>query len=156
MKQFTNLFGYKVLTVRPIPNKQENARVHRLVTEAFLGKCPDGFVANHKDGDKTNNRITNLEYVTSSENNQHALDTGLRHTANMSEVVVKRGEENHYSKITESDVLNILKLRKETGLGCRNLSKITGISHGIINGILSGRSLKHVTNSVKLENIPEK
>lgn len=150
MKQFTNLFGYKVLTVRPELNKQENARVHRLVAEAFLGKCPEGHVVNHKDGDKTNNNLENLEYVTSSENNQHALNTGLRHTVNMSEVVVKRGEENYFAKIKESDVHNILKLREKTGFGCRKLAKITGISRGIINGILSGRTWKHVAKNIKL------
>lgn len=144
LKQFNNLFGYKVLTVRPEPNKQINVRVHRLITEVFLGKCPEGFVVNHKDGNKTNNRIENLEYVTPSQNNQHALDTGLRHTADMAKIV-PRGENHHCAKITESDVRNILRLRKSTGYGRRKLAKITGISYSIIGHILSGRSWKHIT-----------
>ena len=43
--------------------------------QAFEGSSP--LEVNHKDGDKHNNQLSNLEYVTSSENKQHALKTGL-------------------------------------------------------------------------------
>jgi hypothetical protein len=52
-------------------------RLHRLVMWVFVGPCPDGFVVNHKDGDKTNNCLDNLEYVTPSENYFHAVRLGL-------------------------------------------------------------------------------
>lgn len=42
--------------------------VHRLVAEAFLGPCPVGHEIDHRDATPTNNRVTNLEYVTHSEN----------------------------------------------------------------------------------------
>jgi hypothetical protein len=48
---------------------------HRLVTAAFLGKCPDGFVVDHKvPGNKTDNRLSNLRYVTHSENSKNRFD----------------------------------------------------------------------------------
>ncbi len=47
--------------------------VHRLVLEAFRGGCPVGKECNHIDGDKANNRIENLEWVTHSENILHAF-----------------------------------------------------------------------------------
>lgn len=51
--------------------------VHRLVAESFLGICPEGKVVNHKNANKLDNRIENLEYVTQSENIQHALSLNL-------------------------------------------------------------------------------
>lgn len=52
--------------------------VHRLVAEAFLPAEADKPEVNHKDGDRLNNHISNLEWVDSSGNSQHAVDTGLR------------------------------------------------------------------------------
>ncbi len=48
------------------------SRLHRLVAEAIYGPCPEGSEVNHIDGDKLNNRPENLEYVTHSENMEHA------------------------------------------------------------------------------------
>lgn len=50
--------------------------VHRLVVTAFIGPIPEGLVVNHKDGDKQNNTVANLEVVSVSENNRHARNAG--------------------------------------------------------------------------------
>ena len=52
--------------------------VHQLVAEAFLGPCPEGHEVNHIDTDKSNNVLSNLEYVTRSENLKHAYKNGCR------------------------------------------------------------------------------
>ena len=52
--------------------------LHRVVWEACVGAIPAGLVINHKNGCKTDNRLRNLEVVTPSANNVHALETGLR------------------------------------------------------------------------------
>ena len=141
LKQFENLHGYMTLQAKPEKYETVNVRIHRAVAEAFLGKCPEGYVVNHKDGNKHNNHIENLEYVTPGENNQHALDHGLRQPANMKDKVAK-GENHCFAIITEDIVYKILAMRDETGYGCRKIAKILGINRGIVNGILTGRTWK--------------
>ena len=45
-----------------------NTSVHRMVAECYLGSCPNGFVVDHIDGNKLNNHISNLQYLTKEEN----------------------------------------------------------------------------------------
>ena len=51
--------------------------VHRLVARAFVGLCPLGKTVNHKDGKSLNNTASNLDYLTSTEQMQHASRLGL-------------------------------------------------------------------------------
>jgi len=68
-------------------------RIHRLVAIAFLGPAPEGMVVNHKDANKANPRLSNLEYVSASENVRHALRRGLRKAFEENEVLTKDAEE---------------------------------------------------------------
>lgn len=58
-------------------NKRINKYVHVLVAEHFLGGVPEGMQVNHIDGNKANNHVTNLEFVSCHENMKHAAATGL-------------------------------------------------------------------------------
>lgn len=51
--------------------------MHRIVAQLFIGQCPDGYYVNHKDGNKTNNMIDNLEYLSPGQNTKHARDNNL-------------------------------------------------------------------------------
>lgn len=52
-------------------------RVHRLVAETYIPNPDNKLMVNHKDGNKSNNHFTNLEWVSGSENNIHAIENGL-------------------------------------------------------------------------------
>lgn len=67
-------------------NRRRNVRVHRLVAEEFIGECPSGMQVNHKDGDKLNNELSNLEYITGTANIHHAFTTGLCSTRTICDV----------------------------------------------------------------------
>lgn len=59
-------------------SKTYNKTVHRLVATTFYGENDPSLQVNHIDGNKLNNHIKNLEFVTGSENVQHAYATGIR------------------------------------------------------------------------------
>ena len=81
--------GYLQLRVKA-DGKLKTVVVHRLVAKAFVPN-PDGKPeVNHKDGNKKNNHADNLEWVTRSENIQHAVDSGLRERVAVA--AMKRGK----------------------------------------------------------------
>ena len=69
--------GYKIVKLMK-GKKQYTFTVHKLVAEHFIEKPSYAECVNHKNGNKFDNRVENLEWVTYSDNNYHALKTGLR------------------------------------------------------------------------------
>jgi hypothetical protein len=95
-----NCNGYEVVNLAR-DGGHSTIYVHRLVLKAFGGSplTPDHEV-NHIDGDKTNNHISNLEWMTKSENVKHAWKTGLN----------KRWEGKGTEKVSDADVRQIRRL----------------------------------------------
>jgi hypothetical protein len=144
------------------PQSQRRAYVHHLIAEAFIGARPKGWVVNHIDGDKTNNAIVNLEYVTAQENVQHALRAGRRHRgpsmpprpkkgpqvgdahwSRRTPERIARGERMGGSKLTENDVRGMHVLRA-LGATVQSIADVVGVSLGQACRILRGERWAHV------------
>lgn len=76
IKQRTNNSGYNVVDLYQDHNKTTYL-VHKLVAQTYIPNINNLPTVNHIDGDKSNNSVTNLEWASYSQNNQHAYDTGL-------------------------------------------------------------------------------
>jgi DNA-binding transcriptional regulator YiaG len=110
--------------------------VHRLVAEAFLGPCPEGKNVNHKDGNKFNNELSNLEYITPREQNKHAIINGL--------FVPVHGEKHFYSRLTELDVIWIRDMHERELLSMNKMAKALGVSSSTVAQVVKGKTWKHV------------
>jgi hypothetical protein len=73
----TEKTGYKGLKIRYVgSDRRKNVLVHWLVADAFLDRPKGKVEINHIDSDRTNNKVENLEFVTSSGNTEHAVKKG--------------------------------------------------------------------------------
>lgn len=108
---------------------------HVLVALSFIGSKPDGLEVNHKDGNKSNNSVDNLEYITPSANMDHSYRSGLH--------FAMRGENNPFAKLTEGDVRKIRAMR-ESGEKVSSISKVMGISTTHVKYIVSRKAWSHI------------
>lgn len=107
--------GYKYITFT-VGNKTYQRALHRIIGECFIPNPERRPQINHIDGNKLNNAIHNLEWVTARGNLLHR-----------SRILGKeRGENHHAASLTEKQVLHVISLMRE---GYRNIdiSRITGI-----------------------------
>lgn len=79
MKPKLSKAGYLTIHLRK-SGYSKHRKIHRLIAMAFIDKVEGKEIINHKDGNKLNNSISNLEWCTYKENAQHAHDTGLAKT----------------------------------------------------------------------------
>lgn len=131
--------GYLSLSLKGDDGVLYNVKVHRLVAATYLDFDPVRPYVNHKDGDKTNNRLENLEYVSASENNIHANENGLRRPTHLTElnVVVDVDDVIHdWTKTGDSielqeDAHTICRMLEEGYRVC-DVSRVTGFDRRTI------------------------
>jgi len=109
-----------------VPKKPRSYLIHRLVAKAYLGEAPaDRPHINHKNGNKLDNRIENLEYSNIQENNKHARDV-LGYD--------QIGEKNPRARLTDKQIEEIRSsTEKSTALAARY-----GISRDYVRQIIRG------------------
>lgn len=120
--------------------RSKNYLVHRLILASFNPiENMDSYDVNHKNGDKLDNRLDNLEWCTRSENIKHAYENGLE---------LKRcGEEHHAHKLTEENVRYIKTnyIKRDKKFGAVALSKLFDVDRTTIHDVVRGKTWKEVT-----------
>lgn len=124
------------LTIRTcVKNVPKNTRVNRVTAFVWChNDDPENKTqVNHKDGDKYNNHGSNLEWVTESQNQRHAIETGLK----------GKGSELYNSQLTEDQVHEICKFLIDGHL-VKDLADRFGCSKDIIRKIKAGDTYFHI------------
>lgn len=117
-------------------NKGSSKYIHRLVLEIFNPiKNMNILEVNHKDGNKENNNLSNLEWLTQIENINHAYKNNL-----MSNIGVNNGR----SILNENTVIQIKHVLKNTNLSQEKIGQLYNISRSTISAIKTGRLWSHI------------
>lgn len=116
--------GYYLVTlVHPETKKRRNHFIHRLIATHFMPNPENKPQVNHKNGDKTDNRLENLEWVTGRENTIHAYKNGLVDVSKYSKPVHQYSLDGKYIRTFSSS---------------REASRFTGIEDANINAVARG------------------
>ena len=141
ISEYTDKDGYKKVRLSNGDGSRKVYSVHRLILETF---CPcensNNLQVNHIDGDKTNNCISNLEWVTCKENVQHGYRIGLYHNI---------GDNNNGDhKLCTSQVLEIIDLLLEHKKTIQQIADKYQVSKFAIESIKYKRTWKHLTQTI--------
>jgi hypothetical protein len=136
--------------------------IHRLVAKAFIPNNENLAQVNHIDGNKDNNCVSNLEWVTNQQNNEHRFK--------VLKAFPKAGYKTSTKKLTEEQVKSIPKLLKI--MSKKDIAAKFNVKNTTISEIVSGRSWRYLNlfaqskiksekyfglrYSPNLEEIPEK
>jgi len=126
--------GYRVVKLHDGNGGARSMSVHRLVAFAFLGPPPTAMhTVNHRNGDKSDNRISNLEWLTPHQNTMHAKEMGT----------LPMGTSHGNAKLTEEAVME-MRLRHQLGESMRGLAGEFGVSCAAARAAITGAGWAHV------------
>lgn len=126
--------GYLSLTLCNDTGKNQRL-VHILVARTFIENIDNLPEVNHKKGIKTDNRVHQLEWNTTSDNQKHSYEIGLKD---------KKGEKHHLRKLTNDAVLEIRRLYNGKIMKPADIARKYSVSPQAINSVAKGLSWKHI------------
>lgn len=126
--------GYAFVALSKNATKKIHS-VHQLVAKTFIKNPKKHKDINHINGNKVDNRVVNLEWVSQYENMQHAIKTGL---------VNNNGSNCKTSKLKEQDVI-LIREYSEKGKKLKEISDMFGVTIANISYIIKRQSWKHVS-----------
>jgi hypothetical protein len=117
---------------RTLKTSKGDFYVHRLVAKYFIGAPESGMQVNHINGNKSDNRLENLEWCTPSENIRHAVKLG---------VWVHKGVPNNlHNAKTDKKTADTIRVMYWDGVPQIEIAKNTGLSKSVVNNICKYRS----------------
>lgn len=128
-------YGYYGCRVYFLDGTSKSQGVHRWVAEYFIPNPNDKPFVNHKDGNKKNNHVSNLEWVTNQENVDHAVETGL----------IPRGEARNNTLYKDEEIMKVCSLLSE-GVRMCDISRQTGVDYYIVKAVYNKRSWTHISD----------
>lgn len=132
-----NRYGYLTSKLCKL-GKCRRLTIHRLVAKAFIPNPDNLTQVNHIDGNKENNYVGNLEWVSQARNIQHAFETGLMTNEHL------KGSNHHNAKLTEEDVKTMRRIYNEGDVTIKALANKYNISARTARDILTNKTWKNV------------
>ena len=145
LKPLTLTKGYKGVRLYYENTKAITKKIHRLVAKYFLDNSLNLPQVNHKDGNKSNNRVENLEWCSNDYNMNHAVTSSL----------ILKGEDRASSKISEASIPYIQDLIKN-GFTLKQISLVYNVGKQAIVAIVGNKTYKHLGLTFYYKNPPEK
>lgn len=133
LAQYITRNGYCHVAIRD-GKKWKGIYIHRAVAETFIPNTDNKPQVNHIDGDKTNNNVSNLEWVTHSENMCHALSMGL----------ASNKDRNIILTYEEAEWIRQHYIPRDRKYGSRGLGRQFGVSHQMILDIVHNKTYKNI------------
>lgn len=131
-RPWVNRAGYVMMQLQNTDGAKQHHLLHRLVAEKFIPNPYNLPQVNHKDGDKLNNAVTNLEWCDQSDNMKHSYEIGLR----------PKGVTPSNAKLTMEQAEEMRRLREAHGYTYYVLGDMFGVSYQAAHLICKNKYFK--------------